>query len=149
MGQVILEGGVALVDARTPASFSPPLSWPKAGVANAMVKTERAIKGADKLAEYLARIQTRSSKYPYLDGTWFRAFDYDRWEAWGSSGDVGWGAWCIEAGWAQAWGAAMMGLRERKTTLWELTSSSRIADHMEEVQKAMSGNDGQPWRQTE
>lgn len=46
-----------------------------------------------KLAEFLCRSQTRSPKFPGLNGTWFRAFDDQRWEAWASSADVGWGAW--------------------------------------------------------
>ncbi len=114
--------------------------------AAAILNDERIRWGADKLAEYLARIQTRSERYPYLDGTWFRAFDYRRWEPWGSSGDVGWGAWCIEAGWAQAWGAAIMALREQGTTLWDLTATSTIARHWDAVQTAMARNAGGPWK---
>ncbi|MCW5557433.1 MAG: hypothetical protein KIT22_06345, partial [Verrucomicrobiae bacterium] len=113
--------------------------------AAAVLDDEKIIQGANKLAEYLARIQTRSQKHPSLDGTWFRAFDYRRWEPWGSSGDVGWGAWCIEAGWAQAWGAALMGLREKNTTLWDLTAGSRIAAHWEAMQALMRLNTGGPW----
>jgi len=37
---------------------------------------DRKVKQAeDKLAEYLCRIQTRSQKLPYLNGTWSCAFD--------------------------------------------------------------------------
>jgi len=97
------------------------------------------------LAEYLARIQTKSEVYPYLDGTWFRTFDYRRWEPWGGSGDVGWGAWCIEAGWAQAWGSAIMALREKGTALRDLTVHSAVARHQDAVQTAMTRNAGGPW----
>ena len=58
---------------------------------------------ADKLAEFLIRIQVKSDKHNNLDGGWFRAFDFRQWEYWGSNADHGWGAWCIEAGWTQAW----------------------------------------------
>ncbi len=83
--------------------------------------------------------------YPYLDGTWFRTFDYRRWEPWGGSGDVGWGAWCIEAGWAQAWGSAIMALREKGTALRDLTVHSAVARHQDAVQTAMTRNAGGPW----
>ena len=79
----------------------------------------------DKLAAYLCRIQTRSEQ-PGLNGTWFRAFDDHRWEAWASSADVGWGAWSIEAGWGQAWTAAVLALREQQTSLWDTVSRVEI-----------------------
>src|SRR2546423_15611213 len=87
----------------------------------------------DKLAEFLCRIQTRSKKFPYLNGTWFRAFDDRRWEAWASSADVGWGAWSIEAGWGQAWTAAVLALREKQTTLWEMLAGSHIQNHFQKM----------------
>ena len=83
----------------------------------------------DKLAEYLCRIQTRSTRIPYLSGTWFRAFDDHRWEAWASSADIGWGAWSIESGWGQAWTAAVLGLRELHTSVWDFTAKSRVGEH--------------------
>ena len=62
------------------------------------------------LAEFLCRIQIRSEKHPELDGGWFRAFDFKRWEYWASNGDAGWGAWSIETGWTQSWITAVLGL---------------------------------------
>jgi hypothetical protein len=91
----------------------------------------------NKLAEFLCRIQVRSEKFPYLDGWWFRAFDDRHWEFWGSSADVGWGAWSVEAGWAQAWTAATLALREKKTTMWDLTANSRIQEHFEKTRVVM------------
>jgi hypothetical protein len=91
----------------------------------------------DKLAEYLCRIQTRSKKLPYLNGTWFRAFDDRRWEAWASSADIGWGAWSIESGWGQAWTAALLALREQKTTVWEFTAKSRVRDYFPKLRAQM------------
>ncbi len=99
----------------------------------------------DKLAEYLCRIQVRSEKYPYLDGTWFRAFDHRQWDYWASNGDVGWGAWSVEAGWAQAWTAIVLGLRQKGTSMWEMTSGSRIIEKWDAVREQMKQNDGGPW----
>lgn len=82
----------------------------------------------DRLAAFLCRIQIRSMKFPWLDGWWFRAFDDERWEAWASSADAGWGAWSLEAGWAPAWTAASLALRGRNTTFWDFTSAkSRLS----------------------
>jgi hypothetical protein len=91
----------------------------------------------DKLAEYLCRIQTRSNRLPYLNGTWFRAFDDHRWEAWASSADVGWGAWSVESGWGQAWTAAVLALREQKTTVWDFTAKSRVRDYFPKLRAQM------------
>ncbi len=53
-----------------------------------------------------------------------------RLEAWASSADIGWGAYSLEAGWGQAWTAAVLALREQHTTLWNLTVKSRVAHHL-------------------
>lgn len=74
----------------------------------------------DKLAEFLCRIQIRSDAQPSLDGGWFRVFDYNRWEAWGSNADHGWGAWAIESGWTQGWIVAVLAMRQMETSLWDL-----------------------------
>lgn len=93
----------------------------------------------DKLAEFLCRIQVRSRARPYLDGWWFRAFDDRRWEYWASSADLGWGAWSMEAGWAQAWTAVTLGLRAKKTTLWDFTKTVDIKDEFESWKPKMLG----------
>jgi len=59
---------------------------------------ERAGELFQDLADYLTRIQLRDPD-PLHDGTWLRAFDYERWEYFGSSADVGWGPYCCETGW--------------------------------------------------
>lgn len=51
-----------------------------------------------RLGDYLTRIQLRDAD-PRYDGTWLRAFDYRRWEYFGSSADIGWGPYCSETGW--------------------------------------------------
>jgi hypothetical protein len=100
---------------------------------------------ADTLARYLARIQVKSDALPYLDGAWFRAFDYGRWDYWSSSADIGWGAWSIEAGWGPAWITAVMGLRMKETSVWEMTKGSTIEAKLGAVKRDMDRNDGAPW----
>jgi hypothetical protein len=100
-------------------------------------------RGAEnRLAEFLCRIQVRSSAYPFVDGAWFRAFDDSRWDYWGSAADIGWGPWNAESGWAAAWTSAVLALRTRHTSVWEFTSESRIADQLSAVTAEMSANDG-------
>lgn len=100
----------------------------------------------DKLADYLIRIQNRSEAFPFVDGSWFRAFDYNRWETWASSADLGWGAWAVEAGWGPAWIPITLGLREQQTSLWDATASSAINKHAEKVKQLMAENDGSPYQ---
>ncbi|WDI41491.1 hypothetical protein [Bremerella sp. P1] len=91
----------------------------------------------DKLAAFLCRIQTKSEAHPELDGAWMRAFDFHRWEFWGSNGDAGWGAWSIESGWTQGWIVAVLGMRQANKSLWEMTqrldASSDYARYREEM----------------
>ena len=101
----------------------------------------------EKLAAYLCRIQIRSEKIPYLDGGWFRAFDFGRWDFYASSADLGWGAWSVEAGWGPAWTAATLALRQRETTMWDMTATSRIKEQLPRVRGEMEKNDGQPLKQ--
>jgi hypothetical protein len=74
----------------------------------------------DRLARLLCRIQTRSESHPELNGAWYRAFDYRRWDYWASSADWEWGPWCTETGWCQPWIAAPLAWRQQQTSLWEL-----------------------------
>lgn len=99
----------------------------------------------DRLAEFLCRIQVCSDKYPHLNGTWFRAFDYNRWDYWGASGDIGWGAWSVESGWGPAWITAVLGLRLKDTSVWDLTSGSKIIKQFRTVREQMKQNDGGAW----
>lgn len=98
---------------------------------------------ADRLAEFLIRIQVRSDRHPELDGGWFRAFDYQRWEYWGSNADWGWGAWSIEAGWTQAWIPTVLALRELGYNLWDLSKGSRIARYWDRCLPLML--EGEEW----
>lgn len=85
----------------------------------------------DRLAEFLCRIQTRSEKRPELDGTWFRAFDFERWDYWASNADAGWGAWCVQTGWVQGWIVTALSLRQLDTTLWDLARKRPLHQHLE------------------
>jgi len=101
---------------------------------------------ADRLAEFLIRIQVRSQSHPKLDGGWFRAFDFRQWDYWGSNADVGWGAWSIEVGWTQAWIPTALSLRELKMNLWDLTRQSKIARHWPKCRALMLGDEQSPGR---
>jgi hypothetical protein len=82
----------------------------------------------DKLARFLCRIQVSSQSRPELDGTWFRSFDFQRWEHWGSDADAGWGAWCAMTGWIHSWITSVMAMRQMNTSLWDLTADVQIAE---------------------
>lgn len=75
------------------------------------------LEAENRLAEFLCRIQVRSTGQEALDGCWMRGFDYELWEYFGSSADSGWGAWSVEAGWTNTWIAATLGLRKLKRGL--------------------------------
>ena len=89
--------------------------------------------------------QIRSDQIPYLDGGWFRAFDYRRWDYWSSSADAGWGAWAVEAGWAQAWTAATLVLRDRHTSFWDFTGTSKVKTQFDRARAELAQNDGRAW----
>ena len=91
----------------------------------------------DKLATFLCRIQIRSEAHPELDGAWFRAFDFKRWEYWASSTDAGWGAWSIESGWTQSWITSVLAMRHEKTSLWDLTAGSQVGRHFGKLRPEM------------
>lgn len=98
---------------------------------------ERIKQAADKLAEFLCRIQVKSKDHPELNGGWMRAFDYERFEHWGSNADHGWGAWAIETGWTQGWIAAILALREMDVSIWDLTKDSEIAKYHTELKNEL------------
>jgi len=98
-------------------------------------------RACDKLAEFLCRIQIRSRDHRYLDGGWFRAFDYGRWEQWGCNADAGWGAWCIESGWTQGWIVTVLAMRQMNTSLWDLTADSKIERHFDRLRRQMLPDD--------
>lgn len=94
-------------------------------------------RAADRVAEFLVRAQVRSEAHTTLDGGWFRAFDLKRWDYWGGNGDSGWGAWSSETGWVQSHIVAAMAMRERRTSLWDLTADSGIGAHFDRYRNSM------------
>ncbi|MGN8038864.1 hypothetical protein ACTJJ0_27490 [Chitinophaga sp. 22321] len=80
----------------------------------------------DKLSGFLTRIQVQSKKHPDLDGAWFRAFDYGRWDYWASNSDAGWGAWCTLSGWIQSWIVTSQIQIEQQQSYWDVTKKSGI-----------------------
>jgi len=84
----------------------------------------------DRLVEYLIRIQVTSEMHPELEGAWFRAFDFIRWEYWASDSDWGYGPWVTDNGWTNGWIQTSLALRSGNTTLWDimLKESSKWKD---------------------
>jgi hypothetical protein len=91
----------------------------------------------DRLAAFLCRIQVTSETRPELDGAWFRAFEFGRWDYWASNADAGWGAWSIESGWTQGWIASTLALRQMGSSFWETTKGSGVRDHIEVLAEEM------------
>jgi hypothetical protein len=95
------------------------------------------IESENRLAKFLCRIQTRSDRFPHLNGCWMRSFDYELWEYYGSSADLGWGAWCVESGWTNTWIAATFALRQLNQNLLDLSCSDRFKKMMPQIVKEM------------
>jgi len=107
----------------------------------AAVTGDKKIKNAlNKLVDFMVRIQINSKTHPELHGGWYRAFDFDRWEYWGSNADLGWGVWSTETGWTQAWITTMLMINDLNTNIWDFTSESKIADNFEEYKNIMLKN---------
>ena len=104
-----------------------------AGVTNNPVHIE----AVNKLAEFLVRIQVRSEKYDDLDGAWFRAFEFDKWDYWASNADHGWGAWGTHTGWTQSTIVSTLALIIEGQSFWEHTAKSKINSEMQEVLNEM------------
>lgn len=91
----------------------------------------------DKLVDFLIRIQAKSDQVPEVDGGWMRAFDFKRWEPWGSNADLGWGAWSIESGWTQGWITTVLALREMDTSMWDVMANADIEKQYPKIREAM------------
>ncbi len=94
-----------------------------------------------KLIEFLLRVQVKSEPHPELDGAWFRAFDFRRWDYFASNSDWGWGAWAVECGWSQGWITTGLALHWLGVNLWDLSRDSRIAEHMDTIRPLMLPDD--------
>jgi hypothetical protein len=91
----------------------------------------------ERLARFLCHIQVRSEAHPELDGAWYRAFDFRRWDYWASSADWEWGPWCTETGWCQPWIASTLALRRQKTSLWDLVQKVDLKTHFDRLRPQM------------
>lgn len=112
--------------------------------AAAATKDSHYYEAENKLADLLCRIQIRSVEHPEFDGAWYRAFDTRLWDYWGSNSDAGWGVWSIETGWTQGWITSVLGLRQRNTSFWDFTASSRIRSSLNELKPVFLPDDIQP-----
>lgn len=97
----------------------------------------RYIDCVNKLSDFLTRIQVKSQKHPDLDGAWFRAFDYGRWDYWASNADAGWGAWSTLTGWIQAWIVTTQAHLVKNTSYWQETKNLDIKKEFFEAEKSM------------
>jgi hypothetical protein len=89
-------------------------------------KDPEYMEAVDKLADFLVRIQSTSSGRTDLDGCWFRAFDYENWEYYGSNADHGWGAWGTLTGWTQSFITTTLALKMQQQSYWEITKNTSI-----------------------
>lgn len=113
------------------------LSLTEAAAVTGNKKIEHAV---NKLSDFMVKIQVRSEAHPELNGVWFRAFEYDRWEYWGSNADLGWGVWSTETGWTQGWITSMLMMQELNTNFWDFTSQSKVANSFEKYKELMLKN---------
>ena len=97
----------------------------------------RYAEAAERMAKFLIRAQTQSKARPELSGTWFRAFDFSRWDYYGSDGDAGWGVWTTESGWTHSWITATLAMRQMKTSLWEISQDRRVKPRFDELRREM------------
>jgi hypothetical protein len=101
----------------------------------------RYAQSATKMADFFIRTQTRSQSHPELDGTWYRGFDFKKWDYWASDGDAGWGVWTNEIGWTHSWITTALALRQMNTSLWDLTRDSKIARNFQKYRSEMLPED--------
>jgi hypothetical protein len=105
------------------------------GLHEAAAATGEAVykQAEDRLADFLCRVQARSTDQPEFDGAWFRAFDFGRWEYWASNADAGWGAWSVESGWTQSWITSVLALRKLRLSLWDITSNPNLGSSLQRI----------------
>jgi hypothetical protein len=93
----------------------------------AMVTGDKKYSDAtNRLADFLVRVQVRSEKHKDLDGAWFRAFDYGKWDYWASNSDAGWGAWCTLTGWIQSWIVTSQVQIQQQQSFWDITKNTAL-----------------------
>jgi hypothetical protein len=95
------------------------------------------IEAVSKLAGFLVRIQVKSEKFNDLDGAWFRAFEFEKWDYWASNADLGWGAWGTHTGWTQSTIVSTLAMISMDQSFWDLTSKSKIKSEMKNTLEQM------------
>ncbi len=95
------------------------------------------LEAVDRLSDFLVRIQSTSSGRADLDGTWFRAFDYENWEYYGSNADHGWGAWGTLTGWTQSFITTTLALKLEHTSYWDKTKNSSVGKGFDQLKGTM------------
>jgi len=96
---------------------------------------------ADRMADFLVRIQTAGEARPELAGTWYRGFDFRRWDFWGSDGDWGYGVLTTQTGWTHSLIASTFALRQMNTSLWDLTKNSTVGGQFNACRERMIPDD--------
>ncbi len=102
-----------------------------------VTQNPKYLEAVNKLSDFLIRIQTTSSEHTDLDGCWFRAFDYENWEYYGSNADRGWGAWGTLTGWTQSFITTTLALKLENTSYWEKTKESTVGNQIDEAWQQM------------
>ncbi|WP_143715758.1 hypothetical protein [Pedobacter heparinus] len=72
-----------------------------------------------QISDFMLRAQVNSPTHKDLDGAWFRAFDYKRWDYWASNADSGWGPWGTLTGWTQSWIITGLIHKSKQENLWD------------------------------
>ena len=114
------------------------LNFAYPGLCEAAVLDKKYQEAADRVENFLLRIQTRSAEHPELDGVWLRGYDWELGEYWGSSADTGWGAWCIESGWTNSIIASTMYLRSKGRSWLDVLTPLRGKEALTKVLPEMS-----------
>ncbi|WP_144062624.1 hypothetical protein [Sphingobacterium paucimobilis] len=101
------------------------LNYASFGLSEAYAATEdqQYSDALQKINAFFVRSQVKSEAHPDLDGAWFRAFDFGRWDYWASNADSGWGPWGTQTGWTQSWIVNSLIAQVNKQNFWEMTSS--------------------------
>ena len=88
----------------------------EATIASGNYRYNNAVK---KVAEFIVKIQATSNEHKDLNGAWFRAFDYEKWEYWASNADSDWGPWGTLTGWTQGWIINGLIYESTQKNLWD------------------------------
>ncbi|MBQ8740854.1 MAG: hypothetical protein IJY79_04825, partial [Clostridia bacterium] len=137
---VIQNNGDPCSDSLYAASFAM-VALNEAYAAMASINADTAAKYqqyAKSLSDYHVRIQQVSDNTKY-NGVWFRGFDYEKWETYGSDGDAGWGIWVTETGWSQAQISSALSLQTLGTNIWDYSKGSTVNTYFNDTATTMLG----------